>query len=243
VRSLILDNVDPVASMQGITVTGGRLNAQKALADATANEPPVAVTDFYTMDQGTTVNIYFGALLTNDYDPDGDPIHITGPPGPLPNGVYCGVAPTGICYRPDADFVGELTIPYEISDGSAEDSGNIRITVVSAGCPWPLNHPHFCRDCGPCTAGEADCDNDAECQGALVCSHDVGTDYGLPWYYDVCECPWPANHANYCRDCGPCAAGEADCDNNAECLPGLVCSHNVGSNYGLPWYYDVCEAP
>ncbi len=36
-------------------------------------------------------------------------------------------------------------------------------------------------------------------------------------------CPWPSGHLDYCRDCGPCAEGIGDCDNNSECEGGLVC--------------------
>ena len=35
-------------------------------------------------------------------------------------------------------------------------------------------------------------------------------------------CP-PLGHEDYCHDCGPCAEGEGDCDNDNECLDELVC--------------------
>ena len=47
---------------------------------------------------------------------------------------------------------------------------------------------------------------------------------------------------NYCQDFGPCPAGQGDCDSNSECQPGLVCVNDVGTRYGLPAHYDVCEA-
>ena len=56
-------------------------------------------------------------------------------------------------------------------------------------------------------------------------------------------CPWPPGHPSFCRDCGPCGVGGADCDGDAQCEPGLVCSNDVGANYGLPAHYDVCEQP
>lgn len=108
-------------------------------------------------------------------------------------------------------------------------------------CKWPYDHPNFCRDCGPCLAGMADCDTDSECAGELVCGFNTGLAYGLPSYYDVCECPWPVDHPNYCRDCGPCSAGYADCDSDSECVDGTRCAHDVGTHYGLPSNYDVCE--
>ena len=33
----------------------------------------------------------------------------------------------------------------------------------------------------------------------------------------------PVGHLDYCRDSGPCAAGEGDCDNDSECQSGLTC--------------------
>ncbi len=112
--------------------------------------------------------------------------------------------------------------------------------------PWDWA---YCSDpnCGPCAAGEGDCDSDAECQSGLVCAHDVGLNYGQTSMMDVCEnssgcrlSPWDWG---YCSDpnCGPCAAGEGDCDSDAECQSGLVCAHNVGLNYGQTSTMDVCE--
>ena len=74
--------------------------------------------------------------------------------------------------------------------------------TLTCSCPWPVNHPNFCRDCGPCEIGEADCDSDAECQGSLICRHDVGADYGLPAYYDVCEGPCQPSSTTLCLDRG-----------------------------------------
>jgi hypothetical protein len=36
-------------------------------------------------------------------------------------------------------------------------------------------------------------------------------------------CSLPLGHIDYCRDCGPCAEGEGDCDNDDECENGLTC--------------------
>jgi hypothetical protein len=79
----------------------------------------------------------------------------------------------------------------------------------------------YCRDCGPCGAGEGDCDNDSECQSGLNCVQVTGT--------DVC-CPHPLGHLDYCKDCGPCAAGQGDCDNDGECQSGLTCVQVTGTD-------------
>jgi len=46
---------------------------------------------------------------------------------------------------------------------------------------------------------------------------------------------------DYCALYGPCAAGEGDCDGNAECQSGLTCVNDVGANYGYDSIVDVCE--
>ncbi|MCK5215768.1 MAG: hypothetical protein KAR05_10500 [Candidatus Omnitrophica bacterium] len=49
--------------------------------------------------------------------------------------------------------------------------------------------PDWCRDCGPCSEGQGDCDGDNECQNGLICAQDVGANYGWPSSRDVCEQP------------------------------------------------------
>jgi hypothetical protein len=109
--------------------------------------------------------------------------------------------------------------------------------------------------CGPCAAGEGDCDSDSECAAGLSCTHDVGSQYGLPATADVCEapgakadaggCPFSSGDWQYCSDprCGPCLQSEGDCDSDSDCAAGLVCAFNAGPRHGLPKNMDVCEAP
>ena len=110
----------------------------------------------------------------------------------------------------------------------------------------PNGHVDYCRDYGPCSVGEGDCDGNSQCQSGLQCSQDVGASYGFRADYDVCEAAaggGPNGHVDYCRDYGPCSVGEGDCDGNSQCESGLQCSQDVGANYGFRADYDVCEAP
>ena len=50
-----------------------------------------------------------------------------------------------------------------------------------------LGSNDYCAVNGPCGEGEGNCDNDQECQAALVCVHDVGTNYDFRAIVDVCE--------------------------------------------------------
>jgi hypothetical protein len=139
----------------------------------------------------------------------------------------------------------------------AEDS--IEYLVDTGGCP-PLGDSEYCDPsvCGPCPAGKGNCAGDAECQGGLVCVVGVGDRYGLAPDVNVCEqpvsgclAPLPLGHGDYCeppgagtpRFCGPCAAGEGDCDGDEQCEAGLECVNDVGASYGFAPDVDVCEQP
>lgn len=124
----------------------------------------------------------------------------------------------------------------------------------------------------PCLSGEGDCDNDAECSGALVCGQNNGPNYAMPGNYDVC---WPVHCENgildgdetsvdyggscssencpaefssngdangFCTIECTCDVGFGDCDGSAQCDDGLICLNNNGSFWGMPPNYDVCVA-
>jgi len=123
----------------------------------------------------------------------------------------------------------------------------------AGGCQRPAGDWDYCSDpqCGPCAAGQGDCDDNSECQTGLVCLPDTGAGYGFP--ASVATCGLPSASActltpgdwGYCSDpnCGPCPRGKGDCDGDADCNPGLVCRSNVGASYGLPPTMDVCVLP
>jgi hypothetical protein len=56
-------------------------------------------------------------------------------------------------------------------------------------------------------------------------------------------CAWNEGDYFYCRDCGPCAAGEGNCRRNSDCASGLQCVQDVGGQYGFGAKVDVCESP
>lgn len=84
-------------------------------------------------------------------------------------------------------------------DDAAEDpdgDGRTNLQEHDAGtdphCAWARGHENFCRDCGPCSLGEGDCDTNYQCFSGLVCNADVGARYGLPSTVDVCELAPPS---------------------------------------------------
>ncbi len=121
-------------------------------------------------------------------------------------------------------------------------------------CNLPEGHPRFCTDCGPCNAGQGDCDRDADCASGLSCVDDRGADFGFAPGIDVCladgggggggggdpNCPVPLGSGRYCEECGPCTSGQGDCDGDGECAPGFQCVDNVGAQFGFDPRIDVC---
>ncbi len=76
------------------------------------NIPPVAVNDTATTPEDTPVNV---AVLTNDFDPDGDPLTITA--ASAQNGTVV-VNPDGtLTFTPAENFNGEAVVSYTVSDG------------------------------------------------------------------------------------------------------------------------------
>ena len=54
-------------------------------------------------------------------------------------------------------------------------------------------------------------------------------------------CPAFVPGAQACSEECPCDEDQGDCDTNADCMPGLTCVRNVGTNYGWPKDWDVCK--
>lgn len=63
IKSCILDNVDPVSSLSGITVTGGRLNVAKCIASANADLIPVMVSNTYPSGIASASSVYNSSPL------------------------------------------------------------------------------------------------------------------------------------------------------------------------------------
>jgi hypothetical protein len=132
---------------------------------------------------------------------------------------------------------------YDSQNDESDFSSEVSHTTLNSGsgpCDVFVPGPDWCEECGPCTEGQGDCDSDAECQSGLICAKDVGAKYGWPDNRDVCE--WEPG-PDWCRDNGPCAEGQGDCDSDDECQSGLICAKDVGAKYGWPADRDVCESP
>ncbi|MEM6454006.1 MAG: hypothetical protein AAF772_02830 [Acidobacteriota bacterium] len=131
--------------------------------------------------------------------------------------------------------------------GNPNPNPNPNPTPDPNACPIENGQPGFCNRCGPCAAGQGDCNEDTDCLPGLVCVQNNGPDFGFRPALDVCVpppdfvCPVPIGTNNYCTLCGPCGPNEGDCDSDAECGPGLRCVEDIGPNFGWGARVDVCQ--
>ena len=65
-----------------------------------------------------------------------------------------------------------------------------------------------------------------------------------PTFESGCHKEVDGDGGNCCRDKGPCAAGEGDCDSDDECLKGLKCGEdNCDRSLGFSDASDCCYEP
>jgi len=147
-------------------------------------------------------------------------------------------------FGPCAEGEGDCDNDSECESGltCVQVAGTDTCQSVPTSCTLPEGHLDYCSDpyCGPCDAGEGDCDNDGECAGELTCPQVEGIDTCRA---AVPVCP-PVGHLDYCRDCGPCDAGQGDCDNDGECQSGLTCVQVTGTDVCCPHplgHLDYCR--
>ena len=92
-------------------------------------EPPTAVNDTATTNEDMSVNI---DVLDNDTDPDTDRarLRVSVRTQPL-NGRARVESDRTITYTPNANFAGENSFTYRLSDGQFTDDGSVSVTVVA----------------------------------------------------------------------------------------------------------------
>ena len=108
------------------------------------NDAPVAQDDPFVIREGRTLTVTTGTLLSNDSDPEGDPISVTGFGG-ASNGTV-SFDGTQFVYTPVAGFAGEDAFTYRISDGIDIDTATVRITVVANQAPLVQDDPFVIRE-------------------------------------------------------------------------------------------------
>ncbi|MCP4424410.1 MAG: tandem-95 repeat protein, partial [Chloroflexi bacterium] len=103
-------------------------NATLIVAQDALNEPPTAMNDIAITQANTAITI---DVLTNDNDPDGDPLTILGV-SPPQNGTAVINSDNSITYTPDGDAMGTDSFVYTIGD----DHDHIAVATVAVA----VNH-------------------------------------------------------------------------------------------------------
>jgi hypothetical protein len=94
--------------------------------------PPVAVDDYFEVDEDTVDNPL--DVLYNDFDLNGDDLTIIDVTSPTHGEIFNHG--TYITYTPDADFFGDDGFSYTISDGNGgTDSADVTIEVLNVNDP------------------------------------------------------------------------------------------------------------
>ena len=148
-KNILMTTVDPVNSLQGRTVSGGRLNVNRAIleiANPISNRPPIAENDAVSVAAGTSVTI---PVLANDFDEDGDRLSVIGVG--TPNNGNASINNNRVRYFANSGFVGTDSFIYTISDGN----GGTDTAVVSVTVNASVNNPPVASDDFATTATNA----------------------------------------------------------------------------------------
>ncbi len=106
---------------------GATDSASVTITVAEINQPPVANPDSASTSESTPVTI---DVLSNDSDPDGDPIHVVNVTTPQ-NGTAVINPDDTITYTPNSTFTGTDSFDYTIDDGhGGTASASVTITVA-----------------------------------------------------------------------------------------------------------------
>ena len=141
------------------------------------NDAPVANDDTFT---GSEDSMIAGNVLTNDADIDGDTLSVTAGTYATAEGGSVTIASNGMfTYTPAADFAGEDTFTYEVSDGSASDTGTVTLTVnpINDG-PVAADDAYSVAEDGSVSGNILDNDTDADGDTLSVTAGTYDTTHG-----------------------------------------------------------------
>lgn len=114
------------------TVSDGTLTAvgRVTVAVAPVDDGPVAVDDLATTEANLELPIATATLVANDIDIDGPALSVAAVQNPQ-HGTAVLVGTT-ITFTPEADFIGDATFEYVVTDGLLTDVGQVTVAVVNA---------------------------------------------------------------------------------------------------------------
>lgn len=108
----------------------------KAIAEIVSNHPPLAAEDFVTTTMNTPIE---SNVLTNDFDPDGDPLSVALNGTSPANGVVTLNSDGFFTYMPNEGFVGTDTFTYIATDGELYTEPVTVTIIVTNTLPTPGN--------------------------------------------------------------------------------------------------------
>jgi hypothetical protein len=117
-------------------------DATVSITVSTVNDPPDAVNDTPTVEEGSSANAI--SVLANDTDPEGAILSISAVDTTSTQGGTVSVSGTQVLYTPpSADFTGTDTFTYTASDGDKDDTATVTVTVngVGTGAPYDDDQP------------------------------------------------------------------------------------------------------
>ncbi len=112
------------------TVSDGHGSTSTTTVDVNVNGAPVAVADAVTGTANTPLTIASTTLLSNDTDPNGDPLTISS----VLDATHGTVALVdgSVVFTPTKDYVGEASFSYTISDGhGGSASASVSLTIAA----------------------------------------------------------------------------------------------------------------
>ena len=99
--------------------------ATVTIAFVTPNEAPMATDDTASVDEDSAIAV---SVLGNDSDPDGDALTVTAVGTAAHGSVSLGAGGV-VTYTPEANYFGEDSFTYTVSDGALNDTATVTVTV------------------------------------------------------------------------------------------------------------------
>jgi VCBS repeat-containing protein len=125
----------------------GQLSSPVATVSLTVrNDAPLSNGDSYSTSQGSALTVKAPGVLSNDTDPNGDPLTVSLVSGPA-NGTLKLNADGSFTFTPNVDFAGTDSFTYRASDGATVSNlATVTLTVS------PSNTPGVTFQTDPCDA-------------------------------------------------------------------------------------------
>jgi VCBS repeat-containing protein len=136
------DSLAITSNDHGATGSGGAMSDSDTLSITVAhvNHPPLATDDAYSTDENTPLTVSAPGVLTNDTDPDSDPLTAVLDSGPSHAASFALNADGSFSYTPTSGYSGSDSFTYKANDGLADSNvATVNLTINAVNQP-PVNH-------------------------------------------------------------------------------------------------------